>query len=96
MELHGVQGINLQATLSASSAGGTECPRPHHPITCATDLRYEEDGSFGCEHTTVPPTDSRLRDVLQHSVAILLLEVAIQAFNEGNICSGLPARTTAL
>jgi hypothetical protein len=69
--------INLQATLSASSAGaGVDC-RPHHPITCTGELAFHEDGRFACEHGAVPPGDERTVYCLQHSIALLLIEVAV-------------------
>lgn len=70
-------GINLQATLSASSA--TSPPEhaalPHHPITCTGDLRYDDDGTFGCEHAAVPPGDVRTQFCIDHSIALLLIEL---------------------
>ena len=71
-------GINLQATLSASSAMSTPdgSPLPHHPITCTSSLLFEEDGSFGCEHTEVPPGDIRTQYCIDHSIALLLIELA--------------------
>jgi hypothetical protein len=69
-------GANLQAALAASSAGPQAAGAPHHPITCRSDLRYEPDGTFCCEHASVPPTDLRTRLCVAHSVAVLLLELA--------------------
>ncbi len=71
-------GINLQATLSASSAMSTPegAPTPHHPITCTSKLRFEEDNTFGCEHAEVPPGDLRTQYCLGHTVALLLIELA--------------------
>lgn len=73
--------LNLQATLSLSSATGPEeqVIKPHHPITCATSaLRYEEDGSFACGHAAVPPGDRRTQSCLDHTVALLLLELVAE------------------
>lgn len=70
--------LNLQATLSLSSATGADEPavRPHHPITCSTSsLRYEEDGTFACSHAEVPPGDRRTQSCLDHTIALLLLEL---------------------
>ena len=69
--------LNLQATLSLSSATGPDQPsvRPHHPITCSSPLRYEEDGSFACRHASVPPGDARTQSCLDHTIALLLLEL---------------------
>ena len=69
--------LNLQATLSLSSVAGPEEPlvKPHHPITCSSSLRYEEDGTFSCHHATVPPGDVRTQSCLDHTVALLLLEL---------------------
>lgn len=68
--------INLQATLSASSAGQGEPIEPHHPITCPSTLWYEEDGTLRCEHATAPPGDIRTRQCIDHSIAVLLMELA--------------------
>ncbi len=73
------QGFNLQSTISASTASHTP-HYPHHPITCTSKLFYEEDGTFGCEHTSVPPDDLRTGECVRHSVAILLLELAKEKY----------------
>ncbi len=69
--------INLQATLSASSAMSPPegISIPHHPITCTSPLHYEDDGTFGCEHATVPPGDVRTQFCIDHSIALLLIEL---------------------
>jgi hypothetical protein len=69
--------LNLQATLSLSSATGPEenPVRPHHPITCSSPLRFEEDGAFACGHASVPPGDARTQSCLDHTIALLLLEL---------------------
>jgi len=69
--------LNLQATLSLSSAPGPDQPtvRPHHPITCSSSLRYEEDGTFACGHASVPPGDVRTQSCVDHTIALLLLEL---------------------
>lgn len=69
--------VSLQSTLSTSSVvEQAEPTRPHHPITCATKLRLEEDGTFSCEHATVPPGDVRTQLCLDHTVALLLIELS--------------------
>jgi hypothetical protein len=69
--------VNLQSTLSSSSViEQAEPTRPHHPITCPTDLRLEEDGTFSCEHASVPPGDVRTQLCLDHTVALLLIELS--------------------
>lgn len=78
--LHHVGGvINLQATLSASSAGTDGIMiAPHHPITCAGDLEYDlEGGEFRCPHAGVPIHEERTVHCLQHSVALLIIELAV-------------------
>ena len=69
--------LNLQATLSLSSATGQDDNpvRPHHPITCSSPLRFEDDGTFACTHASVPPGDVRTQSCLDHTVALLLLEL---------------------
>lgn len=75
--------INLQATLSVSSAGAPAEPVvPHHPITCTSTLELHEDGRLACEHAEVPADDQRTRHCLQHSVAILIIECAIKAYGQ--------------
>lgn len=73
----GMEGaMNLQSTLSSSSViEQSEPTRPHHPITCSTELRLEDDGTFACEHTSVPPGDVRTQLCLDHTVALLLIEL---------------------
>lgn len=71
--------INLQATISAASAM-TESVESHHPITCTSRLYLHEDGRFECEHTVVPPGDIRTGFAVDHSIAILLIECALDAF----------------
>ena len=71
--------INLQATLSSATAtAGPRLPTvdPHHPITCASELRLEPDGTFACEHSEAPSGDPRTQFCLNHSVALLLIELA--------------------
>jgi hypothetical protein len=72
--------LNLQATLSLSSASGSEEPavKPHHPITCASPLRLEEDGTFACRHAEVPPGDRRTQGCIDHTIALLLLELVAE------------------
>lgn len=68
--------INLQATVASSSSMQTSVS-PHHPITCSTgDLRYYEDGSMSCQHAVTPAADERTQACVNHSIAILLLELA--------------------
>lgn len=67
----------LQAVLATSSQG-SEGPQPHHPIACGFDNRLwmEEDGSLRCPHTTAAPDDQRTIACLNHSVALLMMELA--------------------
>ena len=68
---------SLQGMLAASSAGTSEISVvPHHPITCQTPLRFHDDGRLSCEHATAPPGECRTQFCVQHSVAVLLLELA--------------------
>lgn len=74
----GPRGVNLQATLSAASAVGPwdNFVLPHHPITCGGQLHYESDGTFRCEHAEAPPDDLRTQYCLDHTVALLLIELS--------------------
>lgn len=76
----GSSGINLQATLSASSAMSPPegVAIPHHPITCSGSLKYDHDGTFACEHGEVPPGDVRTQFCVDHSIALLLIELCRQ------------------
>lgn len=75
--MHCAGEINLQATLSASTATAANVVEPHHPITCTSQLALYEDGRFVCEHAEAPPGDFRTQDCLNHTVALLLIEVAV-------------------
>jgi hypothetical protein len=67
----------LQAILSSSSAGASDVPVvPHHPITCPGELRLHDDGRLSCQHATAPPGEQRIQQCIDHSIAILLLELA--------------------
>jgi|GraSoiStandDraft_4_1057263.scaffolds.fasta_scaffold2972444_2 hypothetical protein len=71
--------VNLQATLSSASAtAGPDASTvlPHHPITCPSDLRLEPDGTLACQHSTAPSGDGRTQSCLNHSLALLLIELA--------------------
>ncbi len=68
--------FNLQTTLAASSSGvGDPPPGPHHPLSCQSTLELGEDNSLACEHTQVPAGDARTQACVDHSIAILLIEV---------------------
>jgi hypothetical protein len=77
--------IDLQATISASSASTDVNPQPHHPIACRGQFFFHEDGRFECEHgASVPPDDIRTTHCIQHSIAILLIEEAVARFGQPN------------
>lgn len=69
----------LQSTLSSSTSG---IPNPpgvgHHPITCTSDLTFDDEGLFACEHYECPADDARTRACLIHSVALLIIEEAMK------------------
>jgi hypothetical protein len=72
--------VNLQATISAATAGQPdyEAVLPHHPITCTAGLFFDEEGELYCDHAKAPKGDKRTQSGLNHSMAILLLELASQ------------------
>lgn len=80
--LYGAQSmVNLQATISAATAGtgdNTIPVLPHHPITCSADLYFNEDGDLSCTHAKAPHGDARTQASLNHSVACLIVELACQ------------------
>ena len=69
--------MDLQGILSSSSAflESASGVQPHHPVTCAGDLRYFPDGSLACDHATAPPEDLRTQLCLHYSVSLLLIEL---------------------
>ena len=74
-------GTGLQEILSAQSAlvHTSDSPvSPHHPVTCSSELSYDDDGRLACEHTVAPPEDLRTQYCLQYSVALLLIELVNQ------------------
>jgi hypothetical protein len=73
MEILGMSGVSLQATL-ASLSGCDDIIEPHHPISCKGGLRYGTDGSLACDHAEVAPGDTRTQHCLNASVAMLLFE----------------------
>jgi hypothetical protein len=71
--------INLQSTLAAASPPTEPAPMPHHPIMCRDELLWlEEDGRMGCEHTQVAADDRRTQSCIDHSVALLLIELMVE------------------
>jgi hypothetical protein len=68
--------FNLQSTLGSASPPTEPPPEPHHPIMCTSDhLWYDEAGRLGCQHTQVDADDRRTQSCLDHSIAILLMEM---------------------
>lgn len=73
------QAVQLQSTCSAATAGCSTNPENmvHHPITCTGNLAYDEDGSLSCDHQKMEPDDPRTQAVLNHSMALLIIELAM-------------------
>lgn len=71
--------INLQATLSAASAGAEVC-FPHHPITCASRLGLHEDGALECEHVRTVAGDVRTQFCVDSAISILLFELVHEKY----------------
>lgn len=68
-------GITLQAVLSQSSCySNLESVKPHHPITCSSGLRYSDH--LECDHVAVAVDDRRTKFCIDHSIAVLLIELA--------------------
>jgi hypothetical protein len=71
--------VNLQTTLAAANPPVEPPPLPHHPIMCRDDLLWlEEDGRMGCSHVQVPAGDPRTQGCVDQSIAILILELAVE------------------
>lgn len=67
--------INLQSTLATSSSGLGEPVIPHNPITCTSELSLHEDGTLACEHARAPAGDPRTQACVDHSIALMLIEL---------------------
>lgn len=66
----------LQAVLASTSIMD-EPTNYHHPIACYEGgLRLDGDGALHCDHATAGPDSPRTRTCLNHSVAVLLMELA--------------------
>lgn len=74
------QVMNLQATIASTTAGtgtdGVAPVLPHHPITCSDEIYFDEEGDFSCTHAKAPTGDKRTQASLNHSMAVLLIELA--------------------
>lgn len=70
--------VNLQATISAATSGteGQVTVLPHHPISCTEGLYFDHEGELYCDHSKAPLGDKRTQAALNHSMAILLVELA--------------------
>jgi hypothetical protein len=68
----------LLSSLAAITSTVDYSVTPHHPINCleASELKYFEDGSFSCPHAKVPPEDPRMKNALNASIAMLIIELA--------------------
>ena len=73
----GLSNSQLQSTISASTSGTPPEVIPHHPITCTGNIYYDEDGTFRCDHSSAPPDNVRTQQCVTHSIALLLIEMAM-------------------
>lgn len=80
MTLDGMHSPAIQAILKTSTSSTTTPLElyPHHPITCEEELAFHEDGSFACPHGTAPAGDERTQMCLHTTLAILLIEIALE------------------
>lgn len=74
----GTSNAQLQSTIAAATATGASDVYPHHPIVCSDKIYYEEDGTFRCEHASAPPDNVRTQQCVTHSLALLLIELAMK------------------
>jgi hypothetical protein len=72
--LQGRNLVDLQRTL-ATATWGVDTVAPHHPICCSDELRYD-DVEFSCPHASVPADEPRTVGCIQHSIALLIIELA--------------------
>lgn len=68
----------LQSTISAATSTGQPDISPHHPITCAGNIYYDDDGTFRCDHAEAPPDNTRTNQCVTHSLALLIIELAMK------------------
>ena len=70
---------HLQSAIASATSSDSKLPPGvgHHPITCQGKLFLEDDGRFSCEHFEVPSDDPRTHAAVVHSVALLLIEEAM-------------------
>jgi hypothetical protein len=68
--------VDLQATLATATWGPCEVG-PHHPITCHDELAIDDE-FFSCPHASVPVDEPRTVACIHHSIALLLIELAMQ------------------
>lgn len=74
----GMSAPQLQSTIAASTSNQDPEVVPHHPITCSGNLFYEEDGTFRCDHAIAPPDNVRSQQCVTHSIALLIIELAMK------------------
>lgn len=74
----GSDNSRLQTTISAATSTGQSDIHPHHPITCPGHISYDEDGTFRCQHATAPPDNLRSQQCVTHSIALLIVELAMK------------------
>lgn len=56
---------------------------PHHPIACPNDgvLELFDDTTMKCEHSTALPSCPRNQAIIDHMMAIVLIEEAVKQFD---------------
>lgn len=77
-----VRNILAQATADNSlTREGLE--GPHHPIACPNDGTIElfDDTTMKCEHSTALPSCPRNQAIIDHMIAIVLIEEAVKQFD---------------
>jgi hypothetical protein len=54
--------------------------QPHHPVMCveSKELKFFEDGTLSCPHAKATPGDVHTQAAINSSIAILIIELAIQ------------------
>lgn len=71
---------NLQATLSAASAGVGPQVLPHHPITCTDELCFDGENRLSCPHAKTETDDARMLSAIRHSIAVAIIEEAVRLY----------------
>lgn len=77
----GLQSVLSQGSSELSLVAIDQLSGSHYPMTCTGEvLRLEEDGTLACEHSVATPGHPRNQAVIDASIAILIIELAVRDY----------------